>query len=546
MKKLLIYNDDIWELGQRNTAPLSVKDIEKHSVNKVSGTGIDIYQIGLLTGNVAITHRSKILEPFCCQVPKPYKMYMWRMKKTVESLAEQNTDMLEIISRRCREVGIEPHATMRVNDPHHTLKPPQKVSGNIDAQGIVRSEMGKLKFLNEYSFPDLRSPWIESTKGTWLPQGTFDFAYEEVRERKKQVLFEILDNYDIDGIDLDFTRIRPFFQDGEKEKNMHLMTGWIEDIRRYLDKKSQERHRNLKLTARFEYDPEVNYSEGLDVETYVKKGLLDILMLGVIGDATPDASAKWFIDRCKGTGCKVCPGIEGHFYWIGTDIGTGRPVTLDTASAAASAYYCEGADGLQLYNFVATDQPLDKRIMEDIAYPDRIEFQNKKYVFTMWSGANMAKRNVWESKFYMMNDQNESECSIYIGDDIEKNRRLGIDFCGDLMIRIDGVNLKEDLDIRMNGISLTYAEGADCTFVWDSFCVYTFHLHVPPQAMKQGENTVSLHRMITYPDYEGHIEVQELELEMIYNKTVYTSNLQGGSSCIPYSSQTTRYISDRD
>lgn len=523
-KKMLLFNEPGWELMQKFTAPMTVKDIENYSVNRVAGSGVDIYQMCLLTGHVSAVHRSRILEEYCSLFDNPHKMHMWRLKETMKSLAEQGTDVLQIVTGRCHELGIECHASIRINDAHHTyLVKGQEESTGV--QGNVRNSLKGIKFSHKYFFPDLRTPWLEENRQLWLSNGgALDFAQPAVRERKSGMIREVLDNYDVDGIDLDFTRFRPFFEDSFTG-GTEIMTRWVEEIRAMVEEKARQKGKGIKLTARVEYEPETNLRAGLDVEAWIRKGLLDILCLGVIGDATPDASAKWFVELCRGTGCKVCPGLEGFFYWIGNDCGTMRNLSIENARAAASGYYREGADGIQLFNVPACDAPWDRRLVEELAYPEQFALKDKHYVYTLWDGAIMCKNTMWDSRFVLLHGENSTSYKIAIGDDLEKVRNSGLEFNAVLKTRIDGLNRKDDIEFTINGKKLKAKEGNLNQFAWDSFSVDILEWDVPRDALVLGENTVELRRLTNYQNYEGHIEVQELELIIRFPKEMRNTNM---------------------
>lgn len=515
--KMLIYNEPGWELMQKFTAPMSIGDIERYSVNMVAGTGVRIYQMGLLTGHVAAVHRSRILEEYCALFDEPHKMHMLRLRETMRSLAAQGTDVLEIVSKRCHQLGIECHASIRINDTHHTYVA-ETPAGGVGAQGFVQDALRGIKFRHKYFFPDLRTPWLEENKHLWLTNGgALNFALAEVRDRKTNMIAEVLDNYEVDGIDLDFTRFRPFFEDDFPHK-ADVMTRWVENIRKLTEAASYRKGKRIKLTARVEYDPAVNYAAGLDVESWINKRLLDIVCLGVVGDATPDASAKWFIDLCKGTGCKVCPGLEGFFHWIGNDNGTMRNLTVENARAAAGNYYREGADGIQLFNLPSADDPWDRRLAEELADPERFALEDKHYVYTMWEGAIMCKNARWDSRFALLHGESAAASVMAVGDDFERLRQCGIAFEATLYTRIDGLNRKDDIALTINGVALAARERSLTQFAWDSFSVDRLEWTVPREALQLGDNTIELRRKRSYSAYVGHIEVQELELRIRFPK----------------------------
>lgn len=531
MKKLLIYNEAGWELGQRHGAPMSVKDVEKYSVNKIASTNVQIYQLGLFTGNLAALHRSSILDSYCQDFNPLPKMHMWKLRKNYQHLRELGTDFLEIVINRCKDLGIACFPSYRINDPHHTFKTPKQFRQ-------------KTKFTDDFSFPDLRSSFINDHSNWWLDESLadlkptlaetedegcgFNFGLKEVREWKSAIIKEVIDNYDIDGLDLDFTRIRPFFKNDEKENGRSLFLNWIWDVKKYLNEIGEKRNKILPLSVRVEYDYETNYREGLDVEQWIHNGIVDIVQLGVIGDITLDASCKWFVEKARNTDCKICPSVEGFFYWIGGDKGSERVTTVENIRAAATHFYSEGADGIQLFNFCATDEPHLKDVFIDTADPEYIRFKDKHYVFTLWPGSIMCKRQPWDSNFILDPEKNYSDYTIYIEDDFNKAKDLGIEAEGLLKIRIDGINTADDISLLLNKHVLTRKEETEVRFAWDSFCVFTLYYAVRYDYFEKGQNIITLRREKSYDGFNGFIEVQELEVIIHYPDYVYNHNVNLG------------------
>jgi hypothetical protein len=62
----------------------------------------------------------------------------------------------------------------------------------------------------------------------------WDYGRIEVRNYFLDVVKELLERYDIDGIDIDFTQQPPFFASGEPRKK-EIMNGLVRGIRQELD-----------------------------------------------------------------------------------------------------------------------------------------------------------------------------------------------------------------------------------------------------------------------------------------------------------------------
>jgi len=166
----------------------------------------------------------------------------------------------------------------------------------------------------------------------------------------------------VDGMDLDFTRVKPWFESGQEQAGMVRMTNLVQQLRERTQKAGKT------LSARFEYDPQSCIASRLDVEAWLSEGWLDQITLGGIGDHTPDAPSDWWVERAHAGGCKVFPGVEGQLHWIprcgsgGTGIHPGDgvmdgygPPSLEYMRAVAAVHYRSGADGIRLFNFTCAD-----------------------------------------------------------------------------------------------------------------------------------------------------------------------------------------------
>ena len=280
MSKAIIYNDGGWSSIMRYPAPMSPEDIVRMTVGPVIGTSVKVYQFCALGGHV-VNYHSAFLPRIGERLDKTDTMHVWRMRETLRNLETLDTDPLRIVSEACHQHGLACQFSLRMNDRHHTYK---KQGGN-------------------WYFPELLSPWFDEHPEALLLDRALDYAHPDVHEYRKRQIQEILDHYDVDGIDLDFTRFKPWFKPGQEQAGSLLMTGLIRQLREMTQKAGKI------LSARFEYDPQSCITSGLDVETWLSERLFDQITLGGIGDHTPDAPSDWWVEHAHAANCKVFPGI---------------------------------------------------------------------------------------------------------------------------------------------------------------------------------------------------------------------------------------------
>ncbi|MDO9541026.1 MAG: hypothetical protein Q7J98_01715 [Kiritimatiellia bacterium] len=501
--KLLIYNDDGWSSYMRYPAPMSPEEVVRVTVGPVIGTAVKVYQFCALGGH-AVNYNSAFLPRVGEMMAKVDTMHVWRMRATLRHLEKLGTDPLHIVSKTCHEHGIKCQFSLRMNDKHHTYK----------------------KSDGAWYFPELLSPWIDAHPELLLPDRSLDYTHPAIHEYRKRKIREILDNYDVDGIDLDFTRFKPWFREGQEKAGTPLMTKLVQQLREMTKKAGKT------LSARFEYDPQMCIASGLDVERWLHAGLLDQITLGGIGDHTPDAAADWWIERAHIRACKVYPGMEGQLHWVpgcggggsgihpandGVADGFGPP-SIEYMRAVAANHYRSGADGVSLFNFTCADGPFSRDAFTELADPAGLKFKDKQYVAAVWPWDTAIYYHDWTSRFRIAAGEALASYTLRIADDIEQANACGRLPCGILTLDLKGVNRLSDVVITMNGTVLQ----------WNGY-LYNHYDHgcwndivqfvAPPSALKCGDNIVGLQRQNENPGFTGAVEVRKCILELQYPNT---------------------------
>ena len=209
------------------------------------------------------------------------------------------------------------------------------------------------------------------------PETSLDYFYPAVRNERFRILQEAASQYDVDIIDLDYTRYAPFFglaaadsfqkkygrqpdrnnDDWEWYKyRAGFMTEFIRDLRRMLDEQGKKKGKRIELWALVHYEHFLR--QGLDVETWIKEGLVDAISAGVERQTNtrPDISVEKFVRMAKGTNCKIFARLDlNQGYdpeplqdpkaWSGF---TTTPV--DIQKTIYLKYFRQGADGIYLFN----------------------------------------------------------------------------------------------------------------------------------------------------------------------------------------------------
>jgi hypothetical protein len=286
--------------------------------------------------------------------------------ETVKRMADAGENTLGIVAAACHEAGMSCYASLRMNGDY-----PESMWGGTFP-----------KFANGsfwWKHPEFR---VLDAKGK--PGYHQSYAFPEVREFKLNILREVAEQ-DIDGINLDFQRHPTFFgfekpmSDAFKAKygieantmpqddprwfplRFEMMNLFVREVRQLLDEAGKRKGRHLGLSARIDWKKYPTW--GCDIDTWLKEGMLDYLVVGQHGLGGYDFDIAPFVKLAQGSGCAVLFGeesiVKGHDRTAEEDrlIAAGKmkpaPSTLLTREQydqRAAKVRATGAQGVHLFN----------------------------------------------------------------------------------------------------------------------------------------------------------------------------------------------------
>lgn len=311
------------------------------TVEEVAGTGVDAHFLQPGLGMVPMwpskvlpldAHYAWIQERYG-QGPDPFGRYVL-----------DGGDVVKVFIERCRKTGQAPFISFRLNDAHHKeFVDPQP--GAKPGKGIG---MSVTRFYAEHPEHRIKPG---SLRGADLVQ---NWAVSEVRAQKFALLRELCENYDLDGLELDFLRFYSFFRTDETTRNQRcaIITGFVGEVRALLDRTARAGRRRW-LCARVPcYLPTLDLL-GLDLPALVAAGL-DMV----------NASAHYFTTQQHDLAAirRQAPGAALYFElchstWngpkleVGYDVFPFRRATPEQLHTTAHLARARGADGISLFNF---------------------------------------------------------------------------------------------------------------------------------------------------------------------------------------------------
>lgn len=174
----------------------------------------------------------------------------------------------------------------------------------------------------------------------------WNFACTEVRELKLNVVREVAEMYDFDGIQIDFARIPVMFPAGQQWLHRDLLTEFMCQIREALLDIERHRSRPLLLAARVPENLMGCHFDGIDVEAWAQKFLVDIF---VIGTRTSSVDIPTYRRITAGTPIKIYPCWDDHHSSHGY-----REANLEVWRGVYANWWHHCPDGVHTFNLMVS------------------------------------------------------------------------------------------------------------------------------------------------------------------------------------------------
>ena len=365
-KRLVFYNDARHYHLYCHEPPISIENA-RLPVDEVAGTHVDTFVYGPGAGP-SVFHLTKVGEVFGSHItsfrdiPNVQRgtLPAWRAHENIMSLKERGVDLMQLLAERAHEKGMKFLASLRQT---HSV-----ASGDV------------LNYFN-WQFKIDHPEFCLKGNG----RHAFNFIHPEVRAERFALAREAVDDYDVDGLEIDWCFWPYFFEAEEVAANRDTLTDYMRQQRRMVDEAASRKGRSLEFGARVLPTLKGNLDAGLDVAAWLAEGLLDFVVPNYYVDEQMDADFpfEWLVELASGTRCQVWPALQRQ---IGRPREQdGEPTGEEMAKAthyfgAAAAYFDKGADGIYLPWFNWPIEAADRQILSEIDDPDILAPKSKHYV----------------------------------------------------------------------------------------------------------------------------------------------------------------------
>ena len=247
-----------------------------------------------------------------------------------KALFDAGIDPYEVWTARCREKGVSPWVSMRMNDAHF-------VGGAYT--NFFRNTRFARQRRDLWRMPDGRG-WSECA---------LDYSHREVREYAMAHLKEIAARWDVDGVELDWMRWGLALRPNHERDDARYITGFMRSVRHALNAIGKSRGRRVKLAVRMPRSPAIARRIGFEVETWAKEGLVDVVVGSSFYQVDRDIAVAEWMRALKSANPAVTflPCIDASAR--GAD-GSSAPMNMARYRYVADRFYKLGAKGIYLFN----------------------------------------------------------------------------------------------------------------------------------------------------------------------------------------------------
>ena len=474
----------------------------------------------------------------------PYPSKILPANLDCQTWLKQGKDPLPLVIERSREKGIEAFYSFRINESG---------SGGV---GAVEP------WDNWGVWPVIeKNPHWGQPSPFWpAPFKHFNFAVEDVRKYKLEIIREVAENYDFDGIEIDWRcgyGNLPFYH---KWENRDHLTAFMFSVREMLQETAKLRGRPYLLAVRVPENIEGCHYDGIHIERWVSENLVDILALGC---KSFEVDFNAFRRLAEETHLKLYPSMDDHHRASGYE----QP-TAELYRGTASRFLQQGADGIYVFNWYPVPIILDSRAnpeqeqlrrnaLCEMGSLDKLLCKDKKFVMQRRGGGgwletaeHMYKNSSAFAQLPMelyppehtegahgfVRPLRENYLFLQIGDDVNTlagevariNLRMLLSdpnaadlpwkdrLCGE-PIRIASMSSRDfneppalkligQLRVRINGVIL------DQPIIHDGWLVY----RLKPVQLAHGSNVIALVLNGSESQAKGRITVEKLEIDVIY------------------------------
>ena len=342
-----------------------------------------------------------------------------------------------------------------------------------------------------------------------------DYTFDEVRAFHCDVMEDLLDSIDVDGLELIFRE--SYFPLPKAQERAHLMTDMMRRVRHLLDERS-DADRRLMLGVRVYSTLEECLDLGLDVPGWIDEGLIDYCCPMDTMFSDFNAHYAEFGPLTRNSDCMMYPGLHP---WTSHRMRLKSAMTPAMCRALAHTFYACGADGISIFNhfvghlWLPPFYPQALQVFHDLRDPQRVAGNERHYVFDPtngglpWMGLDRNQSGTVNAQRVVLDRTAGRPSGVFqfrLYEDMDKVSGAT------LLLRGAAMTAADEIEVCLNGAALAPGPLGRADARARDQCPDTRWFPLPTKAPSYGDNQLSI--TLTEADAQagGDLIIDEVEV----------------------------------
>jgi hypothetical protein len=384
---------------------------------------------------------------------------------------------------------------------------------------------------------------------TWYWQGLWNYAVPEVRQLQLDILRELAENYEFDGIQLDFGRHIPCLPPGRQWELRDHVTEFLRMVRLMTLEVEKKRDRPFLLAAKVPRDLEGCHADGFDVEIWAQQNLVDIFTLG---SRSMDVDIAAFRRITAGRNIKLQPCFDDHHTTDGY-----RFWPIEFLRGVFGNWWQQGADSVVTFNWTCAPPEIAEKVggeslgwfphrqaYHEIGNPETLAHRNKIFAIERrggypWAEGFFGRNDTAPLPLTLENNGRSAILTVRICDNLRACSVEDSDRIEQVILRtvLFGAQKGDKITAKLNGVTLELAVE---DYQWKDAQIFSprpqpasggrgdytvnpdqkllrLDFIVPPRLCRPGENQINIRIADRVPyDYGAAIMLEKVEVHLDY------------------------------
>lgn len=484
-QRTLYYNDARHYYLYVFEPPMKLEEARR-PIDELAGTTVDTFVYGVERGD-GLFYPSKTGMLFG-EDKRPFDISpYWRAWENMQSLIARGLDPLQVLIDRAHEKEMDFFASVRMGS-HGGMNPQHKIEA-----------------------------------------GGHGIAHKEVRDHQFAIFEELSHRYNIEGVELDFSAapggMAHYLRDEDVEEYTPVLTEYVRKISAMVRGRPGTPG---QIGVRVYPTEKMCAQRGLDVQRWLKEGLVDFLVPMLYVDFTLDGNMPidWLIKAAANTDTAVYGMLQP--FLSGEPTGDDHTTYPSPAAmrAAAANYLARGVDGLYTWYMQWPLGDVERRILTELGDPETIHAGDKHYILRTPSEAavEMGYSSQLPVEIPKADHAKRYAIPFSVADDFEASsdrfRQIR------LLLDVNNLVTADKFTIELNGQSL---EKETCLRSFESpirpFRGQRLEFHLQKVRPRKGDNVLTVCLEGRPANFSAGVTIKRVELFVEYGP--YPTTLSG-------------------